>query len=631
MKLKFSDRFLKYSLITIFALAVFITASLFFLSSYGQQLEFKAFDFYQQKKPLNTSTTSDIVIVAVDDESFQSFDIQWPFPRTFHSKLIRNLKKAGAKQIIFDIEFSEASDYNIDKDIGTAAREHSNVILAGKIYNIKQDDFYSTTVLPPTKAITNESKLWGIVNMSNDMDSFVRKYPLFHKINDKMFYSLALSSYLHLIDKDTKLTFDKHSLKINKLKIPLVSYNETILNYYGPAKTFKHIPFSSVVDDSSFNLPMEDFFPVNDYYHLLSNNVFKDKIVLVGATVDELKDNFNTPVNKKNTMMPGVEIHANMIQMLLDNNFLFQVSKVYYHIFLLLFLLILSGIFYFLKPHIGLIITLIVVFANLTIIYFLVTKFNLLIPILVLPFSVIILYIIWLIYHYLMENKEKKAIKKTFQHYMAPTLVKELLKSPEKLKYGGSLTEISVLFSDIRSFTTYTESHDVQDTVSMLREYLTDMVNTIIDNQGILDKFVGDEVMALFNTPVPIENHPLKACRCALQMIEHLRKLQDKWRAEGKEIIEIGVGVNTGNAVVGNLGSEQIFDYTAIGDTINLGARLEALNKNYKTANHIIISEFTLAHVKDFIIYEYLDEVIVKGKTKPIKIYQLIDILEEYK
>jgi adenylate cyclase len=230
-----------------------------------------------------------------------------------------------------------------------------------------------------------------------------------------------------------------------------------------------------------------------------------------------------------------------------------------------------------------------------------------------------------------MENKEKKAIKKTFQHYMAPTLVKELLKSPDKLKYGGSLTEISVLFSDIRSFTTYTESHDVQDTVSMLREYLTEMVNTIIDNQGILDKFVGDEVMALFNTPVPVENHPLKACRCALQMIERLRKLQDKWRSEGKEIINIGVGVNTGNAVVGNLGSEQIFDYTAIGDTINLGARLEALNKNYQTANNIIISEFTLAHVKDFITYEYLDDVIVKGKTKPVKIYQLIDILPEYK
>jgi len=225
-----------------------------------------------------------------------------------------------------------------------------------------------------------------------------------------------------------------------------------------------------------------------------------------------------------------------------------------------------------------------------------------------------------------MENKEKKAIKKTFQHYMAPALVKELLKSPDKLKYGGSQTEITVLFSDIRSFTTYTESHDVEDTVSMLREYLTEMVNTIINNQGILDKFVGDEVMALFNTPVPIENHALKACYCAMEMIDRLRLLQDKWRSEGREIINIGIGINTGMAVVGNLGSEQIFDYTAIGDTVNLGARLEALNKNYNTKNHIIISEFTLEKVKDYIEYEYLDEVIVKGKTKAIKIYQLLSI-----
>lgn len=224
----------------------------------------------------------------------------------------------------------------------------------------------------------------------------------------------------------------------------------------------------------------------------------------------------------------------------------------------------------------------------------------------------------------MIENKEKKIIKKTFQHYMAPALVKELLKSPENLKYGGALKEITVLFSDIRSFTTYTESHDVQDTVSMLREYLSEMVHVIIKNQGILDKFVGDEVMALFNTPVEIENHPLKACICALEMIERLRYLQKKWQDEGKETINIGIGVNTGFAVVGNLGSEQIFDYTAIGDTVNLGARLEALNKNYQTQNNIIISEFTLEFVKDYVVYEYLDDVIVKGKTVPIKIYQLI-------
>ncbi|HPK41812.1 MAG TPA: adenylate/guanylate cyclase domain-containing protein, partial [Candidatus Cloacimonadota bacterium] len=288
----------------------------------------------------------------------------------------------------------------------------------------------------------------------------------------------------------------------------------------------------------------------------------------------------------------------------------------------------LSSFYYKLKPLSSLLYSLLFITLYIIIVFFLFTFKNYLLTILLLPTIILLLYLSYLVYHYVQENKEKKAIKKTFQHYMAPALVKELLKSPDKVKYGGSQQEVSVLFSDIRGFTTYSESHGVEDTVSMLREYLTEMVNTIIDNQGILDKFIGDAVMALFNTPVPIENHAYKACCCAMDMIESLRKLQRKWINEGKEIINIGIGVNTGTAVVGNLGSEQIFDYTAIGDTINLGARLESINKDYSTVNGIIISEFTLEYVKDLIKYEYLDEVIVKGKTKPIKIYQLIEILD---
>jgi adenylate cyclase len=209
---------------------------------------------------------------------------------------------------------------------------------------------------------------------------------------------------------------------------------------------------------------------------------------------------------------------------------------------------------------------------------------------------------------------------------MAPELVSELLKNPKKLSYGGSLQEISVLFSDIRSFTTYSENHSPEETVNILKEYLTAMVNVIVENQGILDKFVGDEIMALFGTPLPLPNHALNACKVALQMREKMTELQEKWRSEGKESFEIGIGVNTGSAVVGNLGSEQIFDYTAIGDTINLGARLESINKEYDTPKHIIISEFTYEHVKELVEVRYLDEVKVKGKNKAVKIYELINL-----
>ncbi|MDD2230286.1 MAG: adenylate/guanylate cyclase domain-containing protein, partial [Candidatus Cloacimonetes bacterium] len=180
----------------------------------------------------------------------------------------------------------------------------------------------------------------------------------------------------------------------------------------------------------------------------------------------------------------------------------------------------------------------------------------------------------------------------------------------------------------IRDFTTYSENHSPQETVNILKEYLTAMVNVIVANQGILDKFVGDEIMALFGTPVALPNHALSACTVALQMRAKLSELQQKWEAEGKGSFEIGIGINTGQAVVGNLGSEQIFDYTAIGDTINLGARLEGINKEYETTKHIIISEFTLELVKDQVKVRYLDEVKVKGKNEAVKIYELLDLVD---
>ncbi|HOD54549.1 MAG TPA: adenylate/guanylate cyclase domain-containing protein [Candidatus Cloacimonadota bacterium] len=610
--------------ILLFALVALVVTSAFFYTSYGEHLESKVYDLFLKQKSKQNPISNDIIIVSVDDETFQAFDIQWPFPREYHAHLIRNLKKLGAKQIIFDIEFAESYKKHIDSDLGLAAKEHGNVIFAGKIYQSVQNNYLMTTILPPVAEIRNHNQQWGIVNMPGDSDGFVRKYNLYHQVNQQTFYSLALKSFMNL--HKTNIERHKNILIVGDLKIPIVQQNEVLINYYGTPKYFKHISYSSVIDDSSFHLPIEEFFEINDFYHLQKTRVFQDKIVLIGATVDELKDNFHTPVNPKNHLMAGVEIHANMLQMLLDKHFIKKVSFTWYLFYSGIILILLSNLFYKLKPHISLIFSLLIIFLYVLISFQLFSKMNIFIPILVLPVMILILYFCYLIYHYLMENKEKKAIKKTFQHYMAPALVKELLKSPDKLKYGGSQTEITVLFSDIRSFTTYTESHDVEDTVSMLREYLTEMVNTIINNQGILDKFVGDEVMALFNTPVPIENHALKACYCAMEMIDRLRLLQDKWRSEGREIINIGIGINTGMAVVGNLGSEQIFDYTAIGDTVNLGARLEALNKNYNTKNHIIISEFTLEKVKDYIEYEYLDEVIVKGKTKAIKIYQLLSI-----
>ncbi len=616
---------------TVFLLCLplfFLLISYFFFEiGYGKHLEYNVYDILikknnQQPKP------NDVVIIAIDDESFQTLDIQWPFPRAYYTKLIENLTLAGAKQIIFDIEFSESTDSLIDERIGIAAKKHGNVIFAGKIYQTNENNYSRTTILPPVKSITKNCNVWGIVNMTSDEDGFVRRYPLFHKIQDKNFYSLGVTSLIHLLKPNQNIDINnsKNTFTLGKMIIPFLGNRETYLNYFGKPKTFKHISFSSAIDDSSIVLPMEEFFPINDFYFLKESKVFKDKIVLIGATVDELKDNFHTPLNTKSALMSGVEIHANFIQMAINQSFIYLFPRLLFYALFSIILIFFFYLFFHLKPHISIILVITLIAIHFVSSYFLLTHLHYVIPYLIFPSNLLLLYIVSLINQYLKENKEKKYIRKTFQHYMAPTLVKELLKSPNNLKYGGSLQELTVLFSDIRSFTTYTESHDVQDTVGMLRDYLTEMVNVIIDNQGTLDKFVGDEIMSLFNTPVHTKYHALNACKCAIEMMDKLWLLHEKWRSMGREIIDIGIGVNTGFAVVGNLGSEQIFDYTAIGDTINLGARLEALNKNYTTKRHTIISEFTLEHVKDYVVVNYLDDVIVKGKTKPIKIYELIEI-----
>ena len=200
------------------------------------------------------------------------------------------------------------------------------------------------------------------------------------------------------------------------------------------------------------------------------------------------------------------------------------------------------------------------------------------------------------------------------------------VEDPSALQFGGQLKELTVLFSDIRDFTTFTEKHEPQEVVAMLREYLTHMTDQVLAQQGTLDKYIGDAVMAIFGAPVELPDHAERACRAALAMAAEVERLQAKWVAEGKEPFQIGIGINTGQMVVGNLGSEQLFDYTVIGDAVNLGARLESLNKEHQTAKHIIISEGTYEAARDALEVRRLGEVTVRGKTRPVVIYELLGL-----
>jgi adenylate cyclase len=239
------------------------------------------------------------------------------------------------------------------------------------------------------------------------------------------------------------------------------------------------------------------------------------------------------------------------------------------------------------------------------------------------PLSLIVLvYLGVTMQRFLAEERERARIRKTFESYVAPTIVQEMLKHPEQLRLGGERREITVLFTDIRGFTTMSENLDPEALVKLLHDFLNPMSNIIINQGGTIDKYMGDAIMALFGAPLIQTDHPRLACRAALEMVDSLEALNRTWAEQGRPPLKVGVGVNTGPVAVGNMGSDRLFDYTAIGDNVNLASRLEGLNKYYGT--NILISDTTAQALGNGFILRDVDQVRVKGKAQAARIYELL-------
>ena len=611
----------------IFPIILFIILQLIFISNFWNNLENKAKDTFFSIRG-KREISNKIVILEIGDETFSVLNERWPFPRSYHARLIENLEKAGAKVIIFDVEFTEHTDKINDELLAETCRKYDNIIFAGKLVVTEFNSSTREQFLLPTKTLMDANVQWGTVNIAAENDGFVRKYELFQKRNETIKTSLGVASLQNIYPQKNIKNTDK-TFNFGNTLIPKIDAKSCWINYYGPARTFKMLDYSIILDDSTFSTFIEqelnsDF---NEFY--LHQNEIKDKIVLVGLTSEEMHDVHFMPFSAySHKQMAGVEIHANFIEMVLNDDFLYEFS----HIFYLLIFFVLSIILFILNVNIRLIsasfITAILLIFYLMFSYNIFLRNSILIPILEIPFLLLSSYIMGLAFQYVKTSQEKQFIKNAFNHYIAPDLVNELIANPSKLVYGGEQKEISVIFSDIVSFTSYAESHTPKETVDILREYLSEMVKIIKQNKGTIDKFMGDEIIALFGAPLEMDDHAFWACKAALEMQEKLSFLQKKWQRERKDIFEIGIGINSGIMTVGNLGSDQIFDFTAIGDNMNIGARLENLTRTYPTKHNIIISEMTVNSTKNKIVVKFIEEVNVKGKLSKIKILiPLIPIL----
>jgi adenylate cyclase len=397
--------------------------------------------------------------------------------------------------------------------------------------------------------------------------------------------------------------FGVESVRLDQLVIPTDEAGRLLINFLGPARTFAHYSVSDILHDR---------FPAD---------LFKDKIVLVGATATGIYDMRVTPFS---AVYPGVEIHATVIDNILHQNFLIHSGWTkFMDICMIILLGLIVGVT---VPRVRaaygilLIVMLLAVFVGIN--TYLFARYNLWLNLIYPALTMMTVYLAITVYRYITEEREKKKIRGAFQYYLTASVINEMLKDPAKLKLGGDKKALTVLFSDIRGFTTISEKMTPEELVHLLNEYLTAMTDIVFKYDGLLDKYMGDAIMAVYGAPLDQPDHAVRACRTALDMLKALDDLQKKWSEEGRPVLHIGIGINSGDMVVGNMGSQMRFDYTVMGDSVNLGSRLEGINKEYGT--NTVISEYTYEAVKDVLTCRELDSVRVKGKKLPVRIYELL-------
>lgn len=467
-------------------------------------------------------------------------------------------------------------------------------------------------VQAPLKILADATKNFGYFNANPDPDGPIRRLPLFFKYNNELYPALAL--------KAASLYFD---YPIQPIAGDDIQAGELSGADFGGERAVPTT--SSAMQLINFYKDPENYFPLLSVKDIINGRLdpsaFKDKVVFVGMTA---RGGFDLRANPFNAASPGVYIHAMATQNMIDSQYLQRwdfmalLEALGYLLLGLIFALVLPR----LSPFMGLVATLFTALA----IYILDT--TLVFPsghwmLLVFPIlQLLSLYLGLTIYGYFTEGKEKRQIKNAFQFYLSKSVVDEVLDDPSKLSLGGEKRVCTVLFSDIRGFTTISERLAPEKLTALLNEYLTPMTNIVFKHEGTLDKYMGDAIMAIFGAPMAHPDHAARACLTALEMMEKLRELHPHWHEQGLPELDIGIGLNTGPMSVGNMGSKVRFDYTVMGDNVNLGSRLEGINKQYGT--NIMISEYTYNYAKESIYARELDSVRVKGKREPVKIFELL-------
>lgn len=632
----------------------------------------------------NTLQNDEVAIIAIDTKAIDHFG-QWPWKRNVMASLLHELEAYYEVRVMgYDVLFSEAdnndissqnaldmfykaavlenrdspelianlrrirsrisAEVNNDAKFGAELSKWNNIVLgyffflSGSLEQVKHmtveqlDEAASRienseitiiqgaeyldglfihegiAVEANIRQLNFRNALNGYFNVVPDIeDGTIRRIPLVIKYQDMYFPSLDLQMIRKFYGNDPiRMVVNEGGIEgiaIGRKWIQTASDGTVMINYRGPSNTFPHYSVYDVI------------------HHKIDKDKLKDKMVILGATESGIYDLRTTPFG---SAFPGVEIHANLLDNILQDDYLYQSDFIHLMtIVLILFSGFIIGLILTkLRALQGLILSLIYLFgffsANLWLLFNERTwiSFIYILGVILTNWFAIVLF------KFFGEEKDKRFIKGAFQQYLSPTVIDRLVEDPGMLKLGGEKREITAFFSDVQGFSTISESLSPEELVELLNEYLTAMTDIVMKYDGTVDKFEGDAVIAFFGAPIAYENHAEKACLASLEMQERLVEMRKNWAEQGKHQLHVRIGLNTDNVVVGNMGSAYRMDYTMMGDGVNLAARLEGVNKQY--GSYIMISEYTYEAAQEYIEVRELDMIRVVGKNEPVRIYEVL-------
>ncbi len=611
-----------------------------------QTLELKTQDFrFLHRGPIPHDDK--IVVVSLDQESWESIPYDYPYPRQMWAKVIENLNEAGARLIVFDVQFDVAREDSAgDKIFAEAIRKAGNVILASKLNLVEKRGQIFTSITEPYKPFLDAALATGLIGELKDIDQYTRNYSIFYPYDGKYYLFLALKAvkeYMGIPDS-VKMTVSPDSKYILYGPLRILhnprEINTMTINYYGPSKTFETFPLENIIDDSDVDLRGE---ADTDYMELWKNNSvyppeilemlrgedgespFKDKIVFIGDALEEHFDLKFTPFfnyHEEPKLTSGVETHAHAAQTILDANYIIHTERSVDNIIVLIMTTLTLLISVTLGPVWGIISLLAIVGSYIGISVWLFDSYNICVEWLPAIAGALMAYGLNTIYDFILEQREKKKIRGMFSTYMSPKILRYLEDHPDAFRLTGEKRESSIFFSDVEGFTTISESLSAEELALVLNKYLSPMTDILMKYDGYVDKYEGDAIMCDFGVPVEDPDHAWKACWAALDQQERLVSLREELLKDHNVRVKVRMGINSGLVSAGNMGSDQRFQYTVMGDAVNAASRFEGANKQYGT--YLMIGEKTFKAAADKIEARVLDRLIVKGKNEYITVYHLL-------